>query len=208
MRWVRRIYDWMLSWADRPHAGTALFGFSFIESSFFPIPPDVLMMALCMGNHKKWVRFAAVTTAGSVLGAMLGYGIGYFLGAGTSGEAIWDLVGKLTFKDGGEMRATAERFYTDYGVGFLLVAAFTPIPFKVFTIGGGFFHQNFLLFVLACLVGRAARFFLVSGTIGLLYEKYGEQIQIFIDKYFNWLTLGFMALLIAGFMILRFVGHG
>jgi membrane protein YqaA with SNARE-associated domain len=206
-RWIRCLYDWMLSWANHPRAGLALFLFAFAESSFFPVPPDVLLIALCMGAHRKWAKFAAIAVAGSVLGAVLGYGIGYFFGHGEIGAAIWRFVGWVSMNDGLELRDKAKAVYDEYGVLALIVAAVTPIPFKVFTILGGFLEQPLHVFIIGSAVGRSFRFFLVAGLMGLAYRFYGDKIQRFVDRYFNALVIVFCVLLVGGFFALKFVKH-
>ncbi len=190
----RRMYDWVLGFARSPRASLALGGISFAESSFFPIPPDVLLMPLCMGERRKAWWFAAVCTVASVLGGMLGYLIGYAFWEGTA--QIWyDYIPGFT----AEKFATVDGLYSEWGVMILFAAAFTPIPFKVFTIAGGVFHQNFPLFVLVSLVGRGLRFFLVAG----LMWKFGEKITPFIDKYFNLLSILFVIVGIGGFAAIK-----
>ena len=195
-RWAihRRMYDWVIGFAKSPRASLALGGISFAESSFFPIPPDVLLMPLCMGERRKAWWFATVCTVASVLGGMLGYLIGYAFWEGTS--QIWyDYIPGFT----ADKFATVEGLYDEWGVLILFAAAFTPIPFKVFTIAGGVFHQNFPLFVLVSLIGRGARFFLVAG----LMWAFGQKITPFIDKYFNLLSLLFVIVGVGGFLAIK-----
>lgn len=195
-RWAihRRLYDWVLSFAHRKHSTTALFLLSFAESSFFPIPPDVLLGPLCLGNRRKSLWFATVTTIASVLGAIVGYAIGW---------GAWEMVSEYMFRYvpsfTPENFAKVERWYEAWGVWVLFAAAFTPIPFKVFTIAGGVFHQPLGLFILVSLVGRAARFFLVAGVFWWV----GPRAVPFIDKYFNLLCVIFVLLLIGGFAVLK-----
>jgi membrane protein YqaA with SNARE-associated domain len=199
-RWAihRRLYNWMLSFAHRPHATTALFVFAFAESSFFPIPPDVLLGPLCLGRRDRAMWFAAVCTVASTLGALLGYAIGY--GAWEATKQFWyDWVPGFT----PEHFATVEGWYDAWGVWVLFAAAFTPIPFKVFTIAGGVFHQPLLPFVLVALVGRGARFFMVAG----LFWWIGPRALPFIDKYFNLLCFVFVVLLIGGFLVVKMMQH-
>lgn len=195
-RWAlhRRLYDWVLSFAHQPHASTALFVLSFAESSFFPIPPDVLLGPMALGNRRKAMMFATITTVASVLGAVLGYAIGW---------GAWELVGQFLYDYvpgfTPEHFATVERWYDQWGVWVLFAAAFTPIPFKVFTIAGGVFHQPLLWFILVALAGRALRFYLVAG----LFAWLGHKATPFIDKYFNWLCLVFVVLLVGGFFVIK-----
>jgi membrane protein YqaA with SNARE-associated domain len=189
----RRLYDWVLHWAHTPHGAVALFLLAFAESSFFPIPPDVLLIALVLGSLRRWMLFAGVCTAGSVLGGIAGYGIGYFL---------MDTVGArlIEFYHAQAYYQKVAQWYQLYDFWIVFTAAFTPIPYKVFTIASGAFQINIAGFMLASLVGRGARFFLVAG----LLRAFGEPVRRFIDKYFDWLALAFVVLLAAGFAIIRY----
>jgi len=193
---LRRLYDWVLSWAHKPHGAVALFALAFAESSFFPIPPDVLLIALCLSRAARSFYFAAVSSVGSVLGGMLGYAIGLYL-MEFVGYRIIGLYG-LT-----EKYEYIQHLYRTYDAWAVGIAGFTPIPYKAFTITAGAFEINFLVFVLASVVSRSARFFIVAALI----YKYGEPIRGFIDRYFNVLTLAFVALMIAGFVALKFIIH-
>jgi membrane protein YqaA with SNARE-associated domain len=195
-RWAihRHLYDWVLSFAHHRHATGALFLLSFIESSFFPIPPDVLLGPLCMSNRRKALWFATVTTVASVLGALLGYAIGW---------GAWHLMKDFMFSyvPGFSQQKfdVVEKWYAAYGAWVLFAAAFTPIPYKVFTVAGGVFHQALVPFILISIVGRGLRFYMVAG----LFYWIGPKAVPFIDKYFNWLCVLFMVLLIAGFMVIK-----
>lgn len=190
---LKRLYDWVLHWAETPYGIPALFFLALAESSFFPVPPDVLLMALALGASHKSMRFALVCTAGSLIGGVIGYGIGFY-GYEAIGKPIIDLY------HGHDVMAMIAAQYEKYGFWGVLVAAVTPIPYKVFTISSGFFKFNFLEFALASLVGRSLRFFFVAGLIW----KFGPPIKSFIDKYFNILTIVFIVLLLGGFLILKF----
>ncbi|MHC5003559.1 MAG: YqaA family protein, partial [Planctomycetota bacterium] len=188
-RWAihRRLYDWVLSFAHHRHSTTALSVLSFAESSFFPIPPDVLLGPLCLGNRRRSMWFATVTTLASVAGAFLGY----FIGA-----ALTSL---------GEMIVGAENIHSlagEFDVRgdlWVFVAALTPIPFKLLTITAGVAGMNLLVFAVACLVGRAARFYAVAAVFWLV----GPKALPFIDRYFNWLCVVFTVLLIGGVLALK-----
>lgn len=187
---LRRLYDWVLGWADRPGGAWALFGIAFAEASFFPIPPDVLLIPLVLGRPTRGLWFAIVCTAGSVLGAIGGFLIGSFLFA-SIGQPILELYG-------------ATQQYESLGTMFdrnlwltLGTAGFTPIPFKVFTIAAGAFSVSFLPFVLVSAVSRGARFFLVAALLRL----FGERIRAFIERYFNVLSILFVVVLIGGFLL-------
>ncbi|MBI5237273.1 MAG: DedA family protein [Deltaproteobacteria bacterium] len=191
---LRRLYDWVLSWAHKPHGAWALFALSFAESSFFPIPPDVLQIALSLSRPKRSFYFALVSTIASVLGGIAGYMIGlYFM------EAIgYNIVKLYGFTERFDYIQNLYRHYDAWAVG---IAGFTPIPYKVFTIAAGAFQIKFWVFVAASAVSRAARFFIVAALI----FKYGTPVKSFIDRYFNILTIAFTALLIAGFIVIRLI---
>lgn len=192
--WVRRLYDWVLGFAHRPSGPWALAAFSFAESSFFPIPPDPLLMALAIGAPKKAFRFATVCAVGSVLGGIAGYAIGW---------GIWGAVNHLffTYVPGVTPEAFAhiQAIYDRYDFWAIFAAGFTPIPFKVFTLSAGVFEISFAVFVLASTVSRSARFFLVAGLIYV----YGPSIQDFIDRYFDKLAWLFLVLLVGGFLVVK-----
>ena len=191
---LRRLYDWVLHWATTPYSTWALFLLAFSESSFFPIPPDVLLIALAVANPKKAFRYALVCAVGSVLGGCLGYFIGYSFMAGIGQKiiAFYGLTDKVAY-----IRA----LYHQYDAWAVGIAGFTPIPFKVFTITAGMFKIDFGVFILAALVSRSARFFLVGGLI----YKFGPGIQRVIDRYFDRLSIAFVVLLILGFVAIRYV---
>lgn len=251
----RRLYNWVIHFANTPHGERALFLLSFAESSCFPVPPDVLLGPLSLGAPKKWFRFATICSIASVLGGALGYVIGIFL---------WFLVGnffhnyvpgfswdKVILNDGREIKCivavdsvategfliniktkfnypitvvtdTKEKLvfnqadvndvqihtfsivgsqYQQYGWQIVAFAGFTPFPYKVVTITSGIFKINFLVFVIASVLSRSARFYMVAGLFGWK----GEAVRPFIEKYFNWLTLLFTLLLVGGFYLLKFI---
>jgi len=194
--WVRRLYDWVLHWAETPSGPWALGALSFAEASFFPIPPDPLLMALCLGAIKKSLRFAAIATAASVVG---GVG-GYLIGAGA-----WQALGGFFFEYvpgvTPESFQGIQEFYIRWDFWAVFLAGLTPIPYKVFTLSAGVFSINFPVFILASVLSRGLRFF---AEAGLLYWK-GASISRFIDKYFNWLAWLFGALIIAGFLMVEFL---
>ena len=207
--WIRSLYDWVLSWGNSRYGGTALFLLSAAEASFFPVPPDALLIALCMGSHRRWVRFAFICSVGSIIGGVLGYLIGW--GAyDLIGQKIIALAASLSGTDPDQLLQAASFWFNEkelYGIkvgGWAVgIAGFTPIPYKVFTITAGFFHMNFLIFLVASAVSRSLRFFVVAAIIGLLYEKHGRRIERFIDRYFNLLAVAFVVLLVLGFMAVR-----
>ena len=182
----------MVSWADTPYASLALFILAFWESSFFPLPPDPLLIAMAVADPERAPLYALICTTASVFGAMLGYFIGK-----KGGRPV---VNKL-FKEK-RIRA-AEQLYQRHDVWAVGAAAFTPIPYKVFTITAGIAGLRFWPFVLVSIVGRGARFFLV----GLAVYFFGPAIQSAIDQYFELLTVSFLALLILGFISVKYGGE-
>jgi len=198
----RRLYDWILHWADTPYGGWALFLMSFAESSFFPVPPDVLLAPLVLGNRSKWFRFAFWCSLASVIGGALGYLIGM---------SVWGAIDDTVFSwhipgINPDNFAKATGWYEKYNFWIVFAAGFTPLPYKVATISAGMFFgknlQMFLVFMLASTISRTARFFLVAGLMG----RFGPSIKPFIDKYFNLLCIIFVILLIGGFAVIKFIG--
>jgi len=195
---LRRLYDWVLGWADTPYGTPALFVLAFAESSFFPIPPDVLQIALSVSKPKRSFFYAAVSGIGSVLGGVFGYMIGFALWAviggfftqyvpGFTPENI-DYVGKL---------------YEQNAFWAIVCAGFTPIPYKVFTIAAGIFHEyvSLTILVLGSVVGRFGRFFLVGACLYF----FGPGVKSLIEKYFDWAALGLAALAILGFVAIKWL---
>ena len=193
---VRRLYNWVLHWADTPYGVPALFLLAFAESSFFPIPPDPLLIALCLGAATHSLRFAAIATAASVAGGIIGYGIG--AGAWHLAEPwFFDYVPGVSQEAFDGVRALYDRW--DFWAIFL--AGLTPIPYKVFTLSAGVFAINFPVVLAASVLSRGLRFFVLAGLI----FKFGKPIEAFIDRYFNLLVTVFGVLLIAGFLLIEFV---
>lgn len=192
--WLRRLYDWTVGWSERKGAVWALFLIAVIESSVFPIPPDVLLLALAVGSPQRSLWFAAVTSVGSVIGGMIGYWIG---------NSAWHLV-RGFFIPYIFPQAAFDRVQELYqGNAFLAIlsAAFTPIPYKVFTIAAGVFEVGFVTLVVASTIGRSARFFMVAGAIYV----FGAQVKVLIEKYFDWLAWALLILAIAGFVAIKFL---
>lgn len=189
---VRRLYDWVLRWAETPYGLPALFVIAVVESSFFPIPPDVLLIALALSVPTKAYKFALWCSIGSVLGGVLGYVMGY---------AIWSSIEPLVIPHvfSAEKFANVTDIYDRYGVPVVFAAGFTPIPYKIFTLAAGVAQINFVGFVGASIVGRSARFFLVAWVI----RRYGDAARGFIDRYFNLVTLAFTVLLVGTFLLLK-----
>lgn len=201
MNWIKRLYDWMLSWGSSRWGAWALFCFAFAESSFFPIPPDVLLIALCLGAVTRSFRFAAICTLGSIIGAIGGYTLGYFAWQTAPGE--YTALAHFFFNHVFSVEAFEKvgALYDQYNFWIVFTAGFTPLPYKIFTITGGLFHINFVMFLLASIVSRGLRFFLIAGLIW----KFGAPIKGFIDKYFNLLAIAFTVLLVGSFLLLGYV---
>jgi membrane protein YqaA with SNARE-associated domain len=199
---VRRMYDWVLSWAEKPSAQVALFFLAFAESSFFIVPPDILLIPLVLGFRKKWFRLALIVTIGSCLGGMFGYFIGHLLWW-NGGYPNYSSIASFFFNAIPGFSETAFEAmkvkYDLYGFWIVFTAGFTPIPYKIFTISSGAFDLNFFTFMIASVISRGARFFLIA----FLIYWFGTPIKNFIDKYFNWLALLFTVLLIGGFLIIK-----
>ena len=202
MKLLRKLYDWVLHWAETPYGPIALFILAFAESSFFPIPPDALLIALVLGATTKAFKFALNCTIASVLGALLGYTIGHFLWWTPSNEftsiAMFFFNNIPGFTE--KLFFDVQKMYDHYNFWIVFTAGFTPIPYKVITISAGAFNIDILMFVIASVISRGARFFLVA----FLIWKFGPQIRNFIDKYFNWLAIAFTVLLIGGFVAIKY----
>ena len=195
---IKRLYDWVLTWGDSRWGALALFLLALAESSFFPIPPDVLLIALCVGATSRSFRFGAICLVGSILGAVIGYFIGFFLWQNAAGEytALANLFFEHVFSV--ESFQSVGALYEKYNFWIVFTAGFTPLPYKLFTISGGLFHINFVMFLLASIVSRGLRFFLIAALIW----KFGAPIKQFIDKYFNLLAILFTVLLVGSFFLL------
>ena len=184
----RATYDWTLRMANHRHALRSMAAVSFAESSFFPIPPDVMLVPMILARREQAYLIATVCTVASVLGGIVGYGIGYFL---------WDTVGRwlietyqLADKMGG-----LKALYDEWGAAVILIKGLTPIPFKLVTIASGFFKFNFPLFVILAAITRAARFFLIAW----LLKRYGVPMQAFIEERLNLISWLFLIALVGGF---------
>ena len=194
---IKKLYDWVLSWSGSRWGWLALFVIALCESSWFPIPPDILLIALCLGATKKSFRFAGITLLGSIIGAMLGYAIGHFLWTTPSGEAT--AIANFFYENVFSVESfdNVGAMYDKYNFWIVFTAGFTPLPYKLFTIAGGMFDINFAMFLIASTISRGLRFFL----IGWLIWRFGQPIKVFIDKYFNLLATLFTALLIGFFAL-------
>lgn len=193
---IRRLYDWMLSWAETPWASVAMFIFAMAESVFFPIPPDVFLIALCVGMPKKSFKYALICTVGSVFGAMIGFGLGAFAWEMVDSWFIPSVFSQEAFDNVAEL-------YAKWNFWLVFTAGFTPLPYKLITISAGVCLGigEFGLFVLASIISRGLRFFLV----GSLIWKFGAPVKKFIDKYFNLCATAFMILLLGGFLVIKYL---
>lgn len=191
---IRRLYDQCMEWISGRHGAWILFLIAFVESSFFPIPPDVFLIAMCVALPAMSFRYAVICSVGSVLGGAFGYGLGFWF-MDSIGFAIVNWYGMT------EKYHLAQQYFKEYDVWIVGTAGFTPIPYKLFTITAGFVQSNFLTFMVVSLLARSARFFLVAALIW----KFGPQIRIFIDRYFNILSISFVVLLAGGFFLIKVV---
>ncbi|MCX7965724.1 MAG: DedA family protein [Syntrophorhabdaceae bacterium] len=191
--YIRRMYDWVLHWAETPYGTPALFLLAFTESSFFPIPPDVLLIALCLSITTRSFYYALICSIGSILGGAFGYLIGL---------TFMDTIGMkiLSFYGFQEQYHYVRELYIKYDAWAVGIAGFTPIPYKVFTISAGAFKISFNVFLIASIISRSLRFFLVAAMIYI----FGKPIKIFIDRYFNLLTIIFTVLLVGGFIVIKY----
>jgi membrane protein YqaA with SNARE-associated domain len=191
---LKKLYKWVLHWANTRYGVSALSVVSFSEASLFPIPPDPLLMALCLGRPKRSFWYAAICSIMSVLGGMAGYLIGW---------GLWELVHNFFFTYVFSHKAFlyVSGRYEENAFIAILGAALTPIPFKVFTVTAGVFKINLMILIIASAIGRSGRFFLE----GSLIYFFGEQIKTFIDRYFNILVTLFFILLLVGFIIIKYL---
>ena len=191
---LRSLYNWTMRLAAHKHALWALAFISFIESSVFPIPPDILLIPMVLANRSKAWIYAGVCSISSVLGGFFGYAIGYFL---------YDTIGIqiLSFYGYTEQFGSFQDKYNEWGAWIVLGAGLTPFPYKVITIASGVTQLNILTFAAASIVARGLRFFLVAG----LLWKYGEPMRLFIEKYLGWLTILGFTLLISGFISIKYL---
>ena len=192
---LRRLYEWTMAKAAHRHAEWWLALFAALEASFFPIPPHPLLGLMCLAEPKKAVRFAAVATAGLVLGGLLGYAIGYFL-YDTIGTQLLALLHLTT------SFPKAACYLREYGVEIIILKGATPIPFKLLTITAGFIAMPLVPFLIASVISRSISFMIVGG----LFRLFGAPIKRFIDKYLGLATAGFVAFIVAGFVLAAMLG--
>ena len=194
MKFVRKIYDKMLELSEGKGAMMALFAVAFAESSFFPIPPDIMLIPMILATPSKAWRIAGLATLASVLGGYFGYAIGVF---------FFDLIAEplLSFYGYLEKFQTFENYYHEYGAWIVFGAGLTPFPYKIITIASGAVHLDLLVFSVSSVLARGGRFFVVAW----LLKKYGAPMKIFIEKNLGWLSVLFLILLICGFAILKYL---
>jgi membrane protein YqaA with SNARE-associated domain len=193
-RGLRAMYAWTMRNAEGPHAWRVLALVSFAESSFFPLPPDLMLLPMVLARPKAAFRLAAWCTLWSVLGGILGYAIGALL---FDSVGSW-LVRLYHLQDG---MADFQNWYAQNGAWVILLKGLTPIPYKLVTITSGFAHYNLVLFVLLSVITRGARFGVLAG---LLYWK-GEAMRPFIEKYLEWVLLGFLTIIVLGVVLVKYV---
>ncbi len=194
---LRRLYDWTMAKAAHPHAEWWLAAFAFAEASFFPIPPHPLLGLMCLAEPKRAIRFAMIATFASVLGGLLGYAIGHLL---------YDSVGAqlLTLLGLAESFPKAACYLREYGAEIIMIKGATPIPFKLLTITAGFISMPLLTFIGASIISRSISFLIV----GVLFRLFGAPIKAFIDKYLGLVTIGFVVLVVGGFIAAAMLGGG
>lgn len=191
---IRKLYGWVVGWAETKRAEQALAGIAFAESSFFPIPPDPLLIAMVMAKPTLFLRHATICTLSSALGGIFGYAIGLML---FSTVGVW-IVDTYSLQE--EFVQIGMR-YEENAFLTVFTAAFTPIPYKLITIAAGVFQINFLAFVVASIIGRGMRFFLVATLMHYLGRRYKDSIE----KYIDILSVAFVALLVLGFFALKYI---
>ena len=194
MKILRSLYNWTLEKAEHKYSTWILGLVSFAESSFFPIPPDILLIPMVIAKRVRAWTYAFICTFSSVLGGMVGYGIGYFF-YNSIGIIIIDAYNLSN------SFSAFENYYNQYGILIVLGAGFTPFPFKFITIASGVFNLNILLFIITAIVARGLRFYLIAGLLFV----FGEKIKVLIDKYFNILAILFFILLIGSVLLIKFI---
>lgn len=192
-RWMRASYNWVISWSEKPAAEKALGGLSFAESSFFPIPPDPLLIAMVTATPKKWFRLATITTISSVAGGLFGYLIGWL-----AITAVMPIIINVGYE---EAYIAAKQWFADYGAFAVIVAGFTPVPYKIFTIAGGAANMFLPFFIIGSIIGRGGRFYLVA----YLMYRIGNRYKDTIEKYVDILGFAFIALLVLGFLAIKYL---
>ncbi|MCC6479211.1 MAG: DedA family protein [Sphingomonadaceae bacterium] len=194
---LQRLYEWMMEKAAHAHAERWLFLFSFIESSFFPIPPHPLLGLMCLARPDRAIRYGALCTLASVLGGLFGYAIGYF---------AYETIGVSLLKALGlwETFPAAACYLREFGAEIILIKGATPIPFKLLTLTAGFIQMPLFDFLWSSIISRAFQFMLV----GILFWKFGAPIKAFIDKYLAWVSAGFIIIVVGGFLAFTMLAGG
>lgn len=197
MGWLHGLYQWVMAKASHRHAEWWLAAFCFAEASFFPIPPHPLLGLMCLAEPAKAIRFGLIATAASVIGGLFGYLIGY---------ALFDTVGMPLLGAIGlaDSLPAARCTFDEYGVLAVIIAAATPVPFKLLTITAGFLAMDLIPFILASVAGRA----LIFLTVGILFRVFGRPIKAFIENYLGLVTIAFVALVVGGVLVLTALGGG
>jgi len=200
----KKLYDWVLNLSNKKNSNYSISLLSLSESFFFPIPPDVLLIPLCLGNRDKALYFALLCSVSSIIGGAIGYFIGKSLWWDIPGieysaiaNLFFDYVPGLTNDSFNHIK----NLYDTWDFWIVFTAGFTPIPFKLITISSGTFNINFMMFVIASIISRSARFFLLA----VLLRIFGDRIRLFIENYFNLLAILFTVLLIGGFAIIKLI---
>jgi membrane protein YqaA with SNARE-associated domain len=193
---IKRLYDWMIEKSAHPKAEYWLFVFSFMESSFFPIPPHPLLGLMCLAKPEKALRFGIICTVASVLGGLLGYAIGYF---------AYESFGIPLLKTLGlwDSFPAAACYLREYGAEIILVKGATPIPFKLLTLTAGFIHMPLFTFIWASMLSRSFQFMLV----GFLFWKFGAPIKVFLEKYLTAISIAFVVIVVGGFIAFGMIGN-
>ena len=194
MNFLKNIYNWTLKKAEHKNAKWYLGFISFTESSFFPIPPDILLIPMALASKAKALFYAFICTLFSVLGGILGYAIGYFFynSLGVYIVELYHLENSFNI---------FENYYKEFGILIVLGAGITPFPYKFITIASGVFGLNIFLFTIVSIIGRGLRFYLIA----ILLYFFGEKIRLIIDRYFNILTVTFFILLVGSVFIIRYL---
>jgi membrane protein YqaA with SNARE-associated domain len=187
---LKKIYHWIMREAQGERARQSLFAVAFAESSFFPIPPDIMLIPMVLANPKQWLKLVAIAACGSVIGGLFGYAIGYFL-LDTVGQWLIHLYG---LQNG---LAVFQEQFAQHGVMIILLKGLTPIPYKLVTIASGIAHFPIIPFILASIVTRTGRFALVAGLLRL----FGDKARPFIEKHLSWILLSVLVLVIVGFIV-------
>ena len=200
---MKKLYNWVLNWANSPYASVAMFLLAFFEAIFFPVPADILLIVLVLGCRSKAFSYALYTTIGSASGALIGYLAGHFVWTGAGGD--FTRFANLFFNNipgfSTDLFNTIKGLYVQWDFWIIFTAGFAPVPYKIITVTAGVFNMNLLMFLITSLISRGARFFILA----FLIKRYGAPVKDFIEKYFNLLALGFTACLIVGFVIIKYV---